>query len=82
MEITDEARVKALAAALCEAEAACGLSSEGQSLGTRADCIVRHAAESGLDPRLYRLAWMIRKWSKDASGAARRDKIARQPGRE
>jgi len=62
MEVTDQQRAEALACVFVQAEIACGLPHEG-SIETRADRIVRHAAACGLEPRLYAIVWMIRKWA-------------------
>jgi hypothetical protein len=61
----DDWRARALAIALAEAEFAVGLADATGTpstvpIATRADRILEHALERGLDPRLYRLAWFLR----------------------
>jgi hypothetical protein len=63
-DTTDEMRRDAIIACLAKAEAACGLHfDETAALRERVDAIVRAAPRFGLEPRLYQVAWMIRKWA-------------------
>jgi hypothetical protein len=63
-ETTDAMRALAIESCLAKAEADCHLASdEGMPLMDRVEAIVRAAPRFGLEPRLYQLAWMIRKWT-------------------
>jgi hypothetical protein len=60
--VTDSQRVKALTSALCMAETTLWLSPGiDMPLAVRVDRILRIAHARRLEPRLYRLAWLIRK---------------------
>jgi hypothetical protein len=63
-EITDEMRAVAIQAAILKAEGHCGIASDDRAtLGARAEAIVRAAHNAALEPRLYQLAWKLRKWA-------------------
>jgi coenzyme F420-reducing hydrogenase delta subunit len=63
-DTTDDMRRDAILVCLAKAEADCHLASdEDTPLKQRVEAIVRAAPAFGLEPRLYQLAWMIRKWA-------------------
>jgi hypothetical protein len=57
----DSDRTAALASAFKSAEAFLQLDGNGLPLRERAQRILVAAAPAGLDPRLYQLAWFVRK---------------------
>jgi hypothetical protein len=63
IEVSDEMRARALQLALAAAESRCQIPVDNAAdIEARVDSILRVARECKLEPRLYRLAWTLRKW--------------------
>lgn len=61
-EVTDAMRGRALMSCLAEAERACHIpTDETVPLAERAEAIIEAAMGAGLEPRLFELAWMVRR---------------------